>query len=82
VVSADFDPALKTCQYVKLTARERECLRLTAQGMTAKQIAHKLGRAVGTINLHLNLAIRKLGAKNRTQAVARAAHYRLLDGAC
>jgi LuxR family transcriptional regulator len=67
---------------VKLTAREIECLRLTAQGLTAKQIAHKLGRAVGTVNLHLNLAIKKLGAKNRVQAIARAAHYRLLDGAC
>jgi LuxR family transcriptional regulator len=78
----DFDAKTRTCQHVKLTAREQECLRLTAQGMTAKQIAHRLGRAVGTINLHLNLAIRKLGAKNRTQAVARAAHYRLLDGAC
>lgn len=81
-VYPDLDPKLKTCQHVKLTAREKECLRLTAQGLTAKQIAHKLGRAVGTINLHLNLAIRKLGAKNRVQAIARAAHYRLLDGAC
>jgi LuxR family transcriptional regulator len=81
-VYADFDPRIRTCQHVKLTAREIECLRLTAQGLTAKQIAHKLGRAVGTVNLHLTLAIRKLGAKNRVQAIARAAHYRLLDGAC
>ncbi len=82
VVAADFDAATRTCRHVRLTARERECLRLTAQGLTAKQIAHRLGRAVGTVNLHLNLAIRKLGARNRVQAIARAAHYRLLDGAC
>jgi len=81
-VYADLDPQTRTCQHVKLTPRERECLRLTAQGLTAKQIAHKLGRAVGTVNLHLNLAIKKLGARNRVQAIARAAHYRLLDGAC
>ncbi len=81
-VHADFDPRIRTCQHVKLTAKEIECLRLTAQGMTAKQISHRLGRAVGTVNLHLNLAIKKLGAKNRVQAIARAAHYRLLDGAC
>jgi LuxR family transcriptional regulator len=81
-VYPDFDPRIKTCQHVRLTARERECLRLTAQGLTAKQIAHQLGRAIGTINLHLTLAIRKLGARNRVQAIARAAHYRLLDGAC
>jgi LuxR family transcriptional regulator len=81
-VYADFDAKTRTCQHVRLTARERECLRLTAQGMTAKQVAHKLGRAVGTVNLHLTLAIKKLGARNRVQAIARAAHYRLLDGAC
>jgi len=81
-VYPELDPTLKTCQHVRLTARERECLRLTAQGMTAKQIAHKLGRSIGTINLHLTLAIRKLGARNRVQAIARAAHYHLLDGAC
>jgi LuxR family transcriptional regulator len=81
-VAPDFDPWIRSCQHVKLTAREIECLRLTAQGLTAKQIAHKLGRAVGTVNLHLTLAIKKLGAKNRVQAIARAAHYRLLDGAC
>ena len=81
-VYAEFDRRMKTCQHVRLTARELECLRLTAQGLTAKQIAHRLGRAVGTVNLHLNLAIRKLGARNRVQAIARAAHYHLLDGAC
>jgi LuxR family transcriptional regulator len=81
-IYADFDPRIRTCQHVKLSPREVECLRLTARGLTAKQIAHELGRAVGTINLHLTLAIRKLGAKNRVQAIARAAHYRLLDGAC
>lgn len=77
-----FDATTRTCQHVKLTAREIECLRLTAQGLTAKEIAHRLGRAVGTVNLHLTLAIKKLGARNRVQAIARAAHYRLLDGAC
>jgi LuxR family transcriptional regulator len=81
-VYPDFDARIRTCQHVKLTPREIQCLRLTAQGLTAKEIAHRLGRAVGTINLHLNLAIRKLGARNRVQAVARAAHYRLLDGTC
>lgn len=81
-VYAEFDAKTRTCQHVKLTPREIECLRFTAQGMTAKEIAHKLGRAVGTINLHLTLAIKKLGAKNRVQAIARASHYRMLDGAC
>jgi LuxR family transcriptional regulator len=50
--------------------------------MTAKQIAYKLDRSPATVMLHLKSATRKLGARNRVQAVARAAHYRLLDGAC
>jgi LuxR family transcriptional regulator len=81
-VYSELDAGVKTCQHVRLSPRERECLRLTAQGLTAKQIAHRLDRSLGTVNLHLNLAIRKLGARNRVQAIARAAHYRLLDGAC
>jgi LuxR family transcriptional regulator len=75
----ELDPRTKTCRHVRLTPREIECLRLTAQGLTAKQIAFALGRSIATVNLHLTLATRKLGARNRVQAVARAAHYRLLD---
>jgi LuxR family transcriptional regulator len=67
---------------VRLSPRERECLKLCAKGMTAKQIAYKLDRSPATVMLHLKSATRKLGARNRVQAVARAAHYRLLDGAC
>jgi LuxR family transcriptional regulator len=57
-------------------------LKLCAQGLTAKQIAFRLDRSPATVMLHLKSATRKLGARNRVQAVARAAHYRLLDGAC
>ncbi len=76
---AEFDAEVRTCRHVRLTPRERECLQLCAMGLTAKQIAVRLGRSVPTVNLHLESAARRLGARNRTQAVARAAHYRLLD---
>ena len=33
------------------------------------------------MTLHLENAARKLGARNRAQAVARAAHYHVLEGA-
>jgi LuxR family transcriptional regulator len=65
--------------YARLTARERECLCYSAEGLTAKEIAHRLGRSVPTVTLHINSAIRKLGARNRTQAVMLASHYRLLQ---
>lgn len=64
---------------VSLTNRERECLRWAAEGLTAVEIAERLTRSVATVTLHLTSAMHKLGAKNRVQAVARAAYYRLLD---
>ncbi|WP_413737688.1 LuxR family transcriptional regulator [Sodalis sp. RH21] len=74
-----FDRQMLTCQYVRLSKRERECLSWSAEGLTAKEIARKLSRSVATVTLHLNSAARKLGASNRVQAVVRAMHYRLLD---
>jgi LuxR family transcriptional regulator len=77
-----YDADALPSRHVRLSPRERECLQLCARGMTAKQIAFKLDRSPATVMLHLKSATRKLGARNRVQAVARAAHYRLLDGAC
>ncbi len=74
-----FDRQMLTCQYVRLSKRERECLSWSAEGLTAKEIARKLSRSIATVTLHLNSAARKLGASNRVQAVVRAMHYRLLD---
>lgn len=68
----------RTCP-VRLTKRERECLRLAAEGLTAADIARQLNRSLATITLHLTSAMHKLGARNRVQAVVRAVHYRLLD---
>lgn len=64
---------------VSLTPRERECLLYSAEGLTAKEIAHRLNRSVPTVTLHINTAIRKLGARNRLHAVMLANHYRLLE---
>lgn len=62
-----------------LTERERECLRHSAHGLSAKEISRVIGRSIPTVVMHLTAAARKLGARNRTQAVVRAAHFRLLD---
>ncbi|KAB0677393.1 helix-turn-helix transcriptional regulator [Aureimonas leprariae] len=78
-VSAGFDIETRRTRYVRLSPRERECLGLCAEGLTAKEIARRLDRSVPTVTLHLNAAGRKLGARNRLQAVARAAHYRLIQ---
>lgn len=63
---------------VRLTPRERECIRLCAEGLSDKQVAHMLERSISTVVMHLQSAMRKLGARNRAQAIARAAHYGML----
>jgi DNA-binding NarL/FixJ family response regulator len=62
-----------------LTAREREVLRLIAQGLPGKQIAGALGISERTVKFHTAALIRKLGADNRAQAVALAAQRGLLE---
>ena len=74
-----FDAAALSVGKIRLTERERECLRYSAEGYSAKEISRIIDRSVPTVVMHLNAAARKLGAKNRTQAVVRATHYRLLD---
>ncbi len=61
-----------------LTRRERECLGLAAEGNSAKEIARIIDRSMPTVIMHLNAAIRKLGARNRTHAVTIASRRRLI----
>ncbi|RWX76728.1 LuxR family transcriptional regulator [Neorhizobium lilium] len=74
-----FDDQMFRSGTTRLTERERECLRYSAEGLSAKEISRIINRSVPTVVMHLNAAAKKLGAKNRTQAVVRAAHYRLLE---
>jgi DNA-binding CsgD family transcriptional regulator len=53
-----------------LTPREREVLAWVAKGKSAKVISENLKIAKRTVDEHVQTASRKLGAANRTQAVA------------
>jgi len=55
-----------------LSERERECLVWLAAGLRVSMIADKLGIGESAINLYITNAKRKLGAKTREQAVAKA----------
>jgi len=61
-----------------LTDRELEVLGLLAAGMANQQIARELVVALETAKKHVSHVLGKLGAVNRTQAVARARELGLL----
>jgi LuxR family transcriptional regulator, quorum-sensing system regulator SolR len=55
-----------------LSTRERECITLAANGMTTKDISHKLEISSRTVQFHFEKIYTKLRASNRQEAVARA----------
>ena len=59
-------------QFGKISKREQECIRWSAEGLTTTAIAEKLCISESTVTFHLQNAMRKLDAKNRQQVVARA----------
>jgi LuxR family maltose regulon positive regulatory protein len=61
-----------------LTDREMEVLRLLAAGRSNQRIAHELVVALDTVKKHVTHLLGKLGAANRTEAVARARQLGLI----
>ena len=55
-----------------LTGRQRDVLRLMAEGRSTKDIARTLDLAVSTIKVHLAGVYRAVGARNRVEALCRA----------
>jgi DNA-binding NarL/FixJ family response regulator len=71
-VRPSFDPELD-----QLTSREREVLRLIAQGYTYKEIARELYISVKTVESHVSSVLRKLQLSSRHQLTRWAAERRL-----
>jgi LuxR family transcriptional regulator, maltose regulon positive regulatory protein len=61
-----------------LTDRELEVLQLLATGRSNQRIAHELVVALDTVKKHVTHVLGKLGAANRTEAVARARQLGLI----
>lgn len=53
-----------------LTEREMECMNLVSKGNTSKEIANILSIAKRTVDFHIENAVKKMGAANRSQAVS------------
>jgi DNA-binding NarL/FixJ family response regulator len=61
-----------------LTAREREVVRLLAQGKKTPEIAELLSRSVTTIRAHKVSAMRKLGVRSTRELLQAALRLGLL----
>jgi len=62
-----------------LSDREREVLELVASGRTNREIAARLFLSPYTVKDHASTLYRKLGARNRAEAILRAHRLGLLD---
>jgi RNA polymerase sigma factor (sigma-70 family) len=71
-IRPSFDPELD-----QLTGREREVLRLIAQGYTYKEIARELYISVKTVESHVSSVLRKLQLSTRHQLTRWATERRL-----
>ena len=70
VKSGDIEP---------LTTREKEILKMVAQGASNNEIADKLYVREVTVKTHLNSIFKKLKVKSRTQAVLLAMQMRIIE---
>jgi DNA-binding NarL/FixJ family response regulator len=64
-----------------LTVREREVLTKVAEGLTHKEIGRALKISPGTVKIHVERIIAKLGAGDRTQAAVMAVRGGLVQTA-
>ncbi|MDE2515798.1 MAG: EAL domain-containing protein [Rhodospirillales bacterium] len=71
-LAAEADPALARAAATLLTRRQLDIIRLTAEGLSVKEIARELKIAIGTVKAHLSRAYQLLGARNRVEAIMRA----------
>jgi len=72
------EPGVHAALIEPVSARELEVLQLVATGASNKDISRELVIEVATVKRHLGNIFRKLAARSRTQAVARARSFHLL----
>ena len=75
VIRARSVPPARDC----LTDRERDVLRLVAEGLPTKQIAHRLGISSKTVKAHLTNVFRQIGVTDRLQAALWARQHGIVE---
>jgi len=63
-----------------LSEKQLQCLELVGQGYTSAEIEGLLGISANTVNTHIAVAVRKLGAPNRMHAARMLREHRLATG--
>jgi DNA-binding NarL/FixJ family response regulator len=80
IVAQVRDPRRKGDEpFTQLSAREREVLRLIAEGLSAKEVAKELHISTKTVEAHRTSLMRKLGARKATELVRYAVRHGLID---
>jgi DNA-binding CsgD family transcriptional regulator len=74
------EPAGMATTIDRLAPRERDVLRLMVRGLDNRQIAAELGVTYATVRSYARSLIKKLGARSRLQAVARAHRVDIASG--
>jgi RNA polymerase sigma factor (sigma-70 family) len=75
---ADTHPQVLDPDLDRLSAREREVLRLIARGYTYREIAGELHLSVKTVETHVSSVLRKLQLSNRHQLTRWATERRIV----
>jgi DNA-binding NarL/FixJ family response regulator len=75
---ATMEPSQKCLDNYDLTLREREILRLMADGLLKKEIADQLDLSVHTVSTHLRRVYGKLHVQTNTGAVAKALREKII----
>ena len=71
-----FGPMPESGGQVLFTPRELEVLNAIGDGLTNKMIARRLDISPHTVKFHVESLLRKLGARTRAEAVAKAREHR------
>jgi DNA-binding NarL/FixJ family response regulator len=79
VVGGLLDANTQESSNARLTARQREVLRLLAQGKSMKKIAETLGITSRTVGFHKYRMMKKLHFKNNAQIVRYAIHHGMIS---
>jgi DNA-binding NarL/FixJ family response regulator len=64
--------------YDRLTAREREILKLLAEGLTVKEVAVRLNLSVKTVEVHKHNLMKKIDVHDKAELVKYAIQKKLI----